>query len=829
MARKISFPFYAFRLHFTSGNNLTVPLNDQHTAFFNEPFQPLAEAYAQALEKNLLDKGNYDRLLKEIISGPFQTKSIEIELPDAPDGYTYPAFSMELDYFFTKQNDWFLGLLPSLGIEANGADEVELELNLEQQVQLELKRNNRLGNLHRLFAGIWFDQVELLEETVDLTVYQPWEDANQEDQEQAWLDRVGQKMENLQDPCYGRKRELELLDRYLRNPYNRNLLIVGAHGVGKTALLKEQLQRDGAGQYGPFWETTASQMIKELTRDTGWEDKIAYLIKDWKEQGARLFVQNLSELFEIGQYEGNAVSVAQYLLPYLTRGEVSLVSECTPEERSRIEMKSPNFLGAFQILELEEPRQDLESIIQRKVDFLSQKEGRKLSRQAVGEIVRLNRRYEPYAGFPGRPIRFLENLLLQPGINQQSLDRSLIIRQFSQESGMPQFMIDRDIPMDLPKVHAFFAQQLFGQEQAVDQLVNLLAAIKAGLTQGNKPIASLLFVGPTGVGKTELAKLLSQFMFGDRNRMVRFDMSEYSNPMGVSRLTHRIGDQDGVLTSAVRRSPFTVLLFDEIEKAHVDFFDLLLQILGEGRLTDSQGQLVNFCSTIIIMTSNIGAAALQQQRISPTQRFSTGDLSDHFQNAIKKHFRPEFVNRIDQIIPFQALDQQSIERVVTRELEQLLRREGIRNRRLEIQMDPIAISWLGQHGYSKKYGARYLQRIMREQIATPLAKMINQSDIDDQLIATIKVIDNRLELNIEADPLGLDLLFEELEKINLADFASSTRRSLQNLRNGNYFIRLLSELDILEREKDRSPDEFWANRKKTERYQQFGKVIGSIT
>ncbi len=365
MARKITFPFYAFRLHFTSGNNLTVPLNDQSTAFFNESFQPLAEAYAQALEKNLLNRGEYDRLLKEIIPGPFITQSIEIELPEAPDGYTYPAFSMELDYFYTTQNDWLIGFLPALGIEAHGTDAVELELNLEQQIQLELKRNNRLGNLHRLFAGIWFDKVDLLEKKVDITVYQPWEDASQEDQEQAWLDRIGQKMEDLQDPCYGRESELGQLDRYLRNPYNRNLLIVGAHGVGKTALLKEQLQRDKEGQYGPFWETTASQMIKELTRDTGWEDKIAYLIKDWKEQGARLFVQNLSELFEIGQYEGNSVSVAQYLLPYLTRGEISLVSECTPEERSRIEMKSPNFLGTFQILELEEPRQNLEVIIQR--------------------------------------------------------------------------------------------------------------------------------------------------------------------------------------------------------------------------------------------------------------------------------------------------------------------------------------------------------------------------------------------------------------------------------------------------------------------------------
>lgn len=831
MARKISFPFYAFRLYFASGNNLLIPLNDQQTAFYNDSLPNLATAYAQALEKNLLDEGAYDRLLKEIHPGNFnQRSSLEIELPEAPDGFTYPAFTIDLDYFFHEEDEQFSGVIPAIGIEANGKDEVELEQHLEQQVQLELKRNSRIGNLHRLLSAIWFEKVEMIQHPVEVTVYQPWEDAQREEEEKGWLDKIGQPLHGIGDRCYGRTEALTKLDRYLRNAYNRNLLIVGPNGVGKTALLKEILQKPGAQQlYGSFWETTASQMIKELTRETGWEDKIAYLIRDWKEQGARLFVQNLMELFEIGQYEGNSVSVAQYLLPYLTRGEVSLISECTPEERTRIEMRSPNFLGAFQILELEEPRAGLEQIIQQKVSDIGRSQGRTIHADAISEVVRLTRRYEPYAGFPGRPIRFLENLLLQPGGQGSAMDRATIIEQFSQETGMPQFMIDPEIPMDMAEVQQFFAGQLYGQNQAIDQLINLLAAVKAGLTQGNKPIASLLFVGPTGVGKTELAKLLSQFMFGDRERMIRFDMSEYSNPIGVSRLTRRIGDQDGVLTSAVRRTPFTVLLFDEIEKAHVDFFDLLLQILGEGRLTDSQGQLVNFCSTIIIMTSNIGAQALQNQAISPLQRMPNHDLSYYFQRVVKKHFRPEFVNRIDQIIPFKSLDETSIHRVVERELGQLFKREGIRNRRLDIKLHPEVTAWLGKHGYSKKYGARYLQRIMREQLATPLAKLLNYTDLDDQLIIQVEIENDQIKVVSETDPLGLDLLFEELEKLNLADYASNARRQVQDLRNGNYFIRILSELDILEREKIRDSNLFWANGKKRERYELFQKVIAAIT
>ena len=281
-------------------------------------------------------------------------------------------------------------------------------------------------------------------------------------------------------------------------------------------------------------------------------------------------------------------------------------------------------------------------------------------------------------------------------------------------------MVDPDIPMNLQAVRAHFKSEVFGQDVAVDRIVDVLASVKTALTKKGKPIASFLFVGPTGVGKTEIAKVLAKFMFGRRDRMIRFDMSEFSDPYSVQRLTGEGFFQDGILTAAVRREPFCVLLFDEIEKAYPSFYDLLLQLLGEGRLTDSRGRLVNFCSTIIIMTSNIGAANLQGNRISLVQEDSPQSVNQHFLSAVQQHFRPELFNRIDQVIAFQPLDRDTVRFVVEREMNLFKKREGIQFRNLDLSISEEVLDHLAKIGYDYRYGARYLQRTIRTQLVIPL-------------------------------------------------------------------------------------------------------------
>ncbi|MCB0626109.1 MAG: ATP-dependent Clp protease ATP-binding subunit, partial [Saprospiraceae bacterium] len=260
-------------------------------------------------------------------------------------------------------------------------------------------------------------------------------------------------------------------------------------------------------------------------------------------------------------------------------------------------------------------------------------------------------------------------------------------------------------------------------------------------------------------------KVLAEFMFGSRDRLTRFDMSEYSSAYDVMRLTGLSFRNDGLLTSAVRREPFCVLLFDEIEKAHSDFSDLLLQILGEGRLTDSRGKLVNFCSCIVIMTSNIGASKMQGNRISLKKELDTKQVTEHFLSAVRAYFRPELFNRIDQVIPFEPLSRPVVRQVVDRELQLLQEREGIRFRRMHLQLAPEVYDYLAEHGYHAQYGARHLQRIIRERLIVPLARALNAEDFDDQLVVTVAPDGEKLRVEVEADPLGLELLFEELEKI----------------------------------------------------------------
>ncbi|MEM6697592.1 MAG: AAA family ATPase, partial [Bacteroidota bacterium] len=630
-----------------------------------------------------------------------------------------------------------------------------------------------------------------------------------------------------------RVERVEQILQALQNSFNRNVLLVGASGVGKTALIQEVSEHFKRHKFPlELWETTASKMLKALMLDTGWQDNLSKLCDEMRGKDQMLFIRNLMELFEVGQYEGNAVSMAEYLRSYVSQGAISIVSECTEEELQAIELRSPNYTDLFNIIKVNNPQKELEEMVIQKANDLCRAKKISLEEEAIQEVIRLNSRYTPYSGLPGKPIRFIENLLLESS-KQQQLSKSDIIQHFCEETGMPTFMVDPAIPMKVDLVRQRFNENIFGQTAAVEKVVDVLASVKTALTRKEKPIASFLFVGPTGVGKTELAKVLAEFMFNDRNRMLRFDMSEYSNLLSLSRLIGSF-QTDGTLTAAVRRAPFCVLLFDEIEKADPKFFDLLLQILGEGRLTDNQGKLVNFCSTIIIMTSNIGAN--RPTVIGLNAKDETQNIVQHYMNAVQKQFRPELFGRIDEVIPFLPLSSEVIRYVVQREMQQLLTREGIHYRPMQLNIEEAVLEHLGTIGYHGKYGARHLQRTLREELILPLSQKLNLEDRDDHLKVDILLKEEeKIEVQTEVDPKGVERYLEEWDKMLNADHASELRRKMERLKDGLLYVELEDSLRRLEILKSRQKDDFWKDQKQVKEYQRYleckeqvGKLLRKI-
>lgn len=847
MPQTISLPFHTVKLRLNNGEELAFPLTDPNAFHLGISADDLAEKFASRFQKKQLDKGKITGLFDLIQSGDFKSKKLTIAFSKSTDGISYPDFALEFDCIFQWNGDAVWGMVPALGLETLAPSEAKLDQYLEEVVRIEFSSKKRLQSVFHIIAASWYEGIEVVESEITLKTWSPTELVEiQQNKQLEMLPKVAEKMTVEHPQSYGREEELAQLERILKGRFSRNVLLVGASGTGKTALIQELVFRHKQlGITAQIWETTASVLIKELTNETGWQDNLSLLVKELTRKDDLLFVRNLAELFEVGRYEGNAVSVAEYLRSAIARGEVTLIGECTPEERARIELRSPGYLAFFQTVELTEPRKGLEDIILQKIKTLAGHRQVEVEAEAVREIIRLQRRFAPYSGMPGRPIRFLENLLLslaeQPFLPKKkksktdaasqthsmptaTITRDLVLRQFCLESGLPLFMVDPSVPMDVSVLRKSFNSNVFGQERAVSAVVDMLATVKTALTRTGKPIASFLFAGPTGVGKTELAKVLATTMFGSRERMLRFDMSEYSSPWSVMRLTGEGYYSEGLLTNAVRRDPFCVLLFDEIEKADAKFYELLLQILSEGRLSDSRGRVVNFCSAIIIMTTNIGAANLNRHRISWKKELGEKDVTQHFTAAIERHFRPELYNRIDAIVAFSPLDAATVRFVVERELDLLRKREGIRFRSLDLTIQESVSDYLAEVGYDARFGARYLQRAIREKLAVPLAEALNEYAFDERLSVNLAVSEGKIKVEVNADPLGFDLLMEAWDKLTLAEKTSLQRRKIALLFESPLYLRYQSEMDLLDNEKERQKEIFWKKEEQAKRHSALSKA-----
>jgi DNA polymerase III delta prime subunit len=485
-----------------------------------------------------------------------------------------------------------------------------------------------------------------------------------------------------------------------------------------------------------------------------WQERCDALWQEAEKSNAIVHFGNLVELVDTGKSEHNAQGLASFFRQRFARRQALAILECTPEQLSVMEREDPGTLKVLRQLTVEEPSPEASRKILKQFankfrydDPIATRKAKRRraiqsQRQTISPITdpalelldRLHRRFAGYSAYPSRPLRFLRGLLQSHATDSEPISNSEVIAAFAVETGLPLFLLDDHVTFDTDNSVKWFEERVIGQSAAVNLVVELLATVKAGLTRPRRPIASLLFAGPTGVGKTEMAKSLARFFFGDESRMARFDMSEYADALAVTHLVGGATGNEGTLTARIREQPFSVVLFDEFEKAHQSFFDLLLQTLGDGRLTDGRGRVADFTNSIVVMTSNLGAEKFRRPRAGfdvggedGDQRLSNSDRAAqrHFTRAVQEFLRPEIFNRIDHIVPFVPLDRKTVERIAERELTLVEQRDGLLRRGVTLRTTPQVLEILARRGYDAHYGARPLKRLIERELLLPLAVELN--------------------------------------------------------------------------------------------------------
>ncbi|MBK7407250.1 MAG: ATP-dependent Clp protease ATP-binding subunit [Saprospirales bacterium] len=510
-----------------------------------------------------------------------------------------------------------------------------------------------------------------------------------------------------------------------------NVLLVGSSGVGKSAVLKQAMRKihtDSKRQKRKrtFWRIMA-QRITATTKYLGeWQELVEELIQELKWTNGILWVEDVLQLLTTGG-SGVEDSVAAFIQSYIRQGDLQIVAEVTPVQLDRLRQLLPGFAELFQVIEIAPmDERTVLGVLEKFATYTQQTQEISFSNEVLQIAFRLLKRYYPYEQFPGKGIKFLAQCVNEARINEQKkIGKEEVLRQFSQQTGLPEIFLRDDLLLDQPELLQYFHSRIIGQEEAVTQLCNIVKIYKAGLNNPAKPITTLLFAGPTGVGKTASAQALADYFFGKgqlKRPLVRIDMSEFQIPGDLSRLIGE-GKEVGQVVKEIRERPFSVLLLDEVEKAHSSIYDALLTVLDEGVLVDTYGRVTDFRNTIIILTTNLG----QNQKSIGFK--STTSTERQFTSAVEKYFRPEFINRLDQMVLFNSLDKEHIEKIAEKELKELALREGIAKYQIRLQYSPKLLDHLVQVGFDERYGARPLQRALEQNIVYPLAGWLVRNPI----------------------------------------------------------------------------------------------------
>ena len=529
-----------------------------------------------------------------------------------------------------------------------------------------------------------------------------------------------------------------------------NVLIVGNHGVGKSAVLRQAIKKISAQSKKndlnyTFWRIL-SQRITASSKYLGeWQEAVEDLIDDLNGANGILWVLDLIRLLQAGG-SGAEDSVAAFLLPFLQQGRLQLIGEVTPEELESMRRLLPGFVESFQLVKIEElPEHKIQSILQKFSDYARQNLKITIEQDALNLAYRLLLRYYPYESFPGKGIKFLGQTVSEAQLSESKIiTKQDVIANFTKQTGLPELFLRDDLLLNQEELTQFFSSKIIGQPNAVEKLTSIVKIYKAGLNNPYKPITTLLFAGPTGVGKTASAKALADYFFGKgqkRSPLIRIDMSEFQYAGQITRFIGT-GKEPGQLVKDIRERPFSVLLLDEVEKANPAIFDALMTAFDEGRMVDAFGRVTNFRNTIIIMTSNLGAS--NRKSIGYSQK---EDAENVYLSAVKKHFRPEFVNRIDGIVMFNSLNAENIRNIALKELEEVKQREGIVKQQLTIVFSEKVVAYLSKIGFDERYGARPLQRALEDKIVKPIAGwLLEHRDLEGKQLMVD--FDEKLEIKV---------------------------------------------------------------------------------
>ncbi len=541
-----------------------------------------------------------------------------------------------------------------------------------------------------------------------------------------------------------------LLDRE-RPP---SLLLVGPSGVGKTALVRRVARhlldrgREKGGTRRRLWATSADRILAGMIYLGMWQERCIDISRELSARGDWLYVDRLVDLCAP---QSDGASIADLLAPAIVAGELRAIAECDENELLRCRQRNAALVDAFHVVRIDEPA--AAHVLPLVATYQDRKDPSvALPPEAARRLVRLLGAFRRDVRFPGKAFAFLdwwnaERAGARPeGVAPPKdapptvlLPRD-VVAAYSRWSGLPVELISDEHPAGAGDIAAQLARAVVGQDAACAIASRVLARFKAGLDDPERPVGTLFFAGPTGVGKTELAKQIATYMFGGAERLIRVDMSEYMNPGAAARLLEASGGAGAhSLAERVRQAPLCVVLLDEIEKANPEVFDLLLGVLGEGRLTDSLGRLVDFRMAVIVMTSNLGA------RESRSGFGSAGGTADHAA-AVRAHFRPELLGRLDHVVSFRPLGHAEVERIVTLEIEKVRRRPGLVARHLELRLTPRARARLAERGFDARLGARPLRRLIEDAVIAPLAvRMAGEPSFRDrpvEIVAADEVAEN---------------------------------------------------------------------------------------